>query len=1214
MPDVNIFSNGIALEGRDATLTFTIELSAPVTTSTTYYYSTFSNTAISSSTPPDFTAATNLPIPFAVGERFKTITIAIGADTIVEADETFFVNVYNSNVIATQILLATTFGTITDVLTSDVTTTLLPNVESLTLTGTGNINGTGNANANNIIGNSGNNTLDGGSGNDTVDGGAGSDSLVGGAGDDSLVGGIGVDTLVGGAGSDTYVIDSSDKILGETDGGGSDTIEISTNYDLTVLGIGSFIENLTLTGNTAITGKGNGDENLIKGNSANNLLDGRDGNDSLVGGAGVDTLIGGFGDDTLNGGSGIDSLVGNDGNDTYVIDSASDKIIEIANKGIDTVEVAYGSYTIASQANLENITLAGLLAINATGNTGNNKLTGNNRNNTLDGGAGNDTLDGNGGVDTLKGGAGNDFYILDNSGDVVDIVLETATGGLDTVISNSDYILAANLENLQLSGNGDFSAIGNGLNNEIFGNDGENVLDGKGGNDLLIGGRGDDTYYVDSPNDRIREDIGDSGGDVIVVDFDTVIFYTISDTGDERFVNHITLAGLASKAKGNFQSNILLGNEGADTLDGGLNSDTLDGGEGQDVLIGGSGGDLYRINLGDNDQITESSSSEIDTIEASYLGTTPVSYTIPTNIENFLFLGTANLNVTGNGSNNLITTTIGNDTLSGGDGNDSLNSGVGNDSLSGGRGNDTLNAGSGIDTLIGGEGDDLFLTDSVYETLTESANQGTDTVQSTVSYTLKTNFENLTLFSTTISNINGTGNSINNIIIGNSGNNTLDGQAGDDSLLGFTGNDILLGQIGNDTLDGGTGNDTLYGNEGNDTYVVDAMGDVVIEGVGVNEGIDLATTSINYTLTDNVENLTLYVGNPLTIPVTNINGTGNALNNIITGSSGSNFIDGGLGNDAMIGLRGNDIYYINAIGDMITESSFAQDSLGGVDTAFISITNDTLDGNVENLTLIGTAAKGTGNSLNNRLIGNSLANTLIGLDGNDFLEGLGGNDTLVGGNGDDTYIVKNTGVTITETTGQVTGTDLVISSITYTLPASAIVENLQLSGVANINGTGNSLDNNIAGNFGNNLLSGSIGNDTLIGNEGSDTLTGDQGNDILTGGTGVDYFNYKTNRGYNGADIGNDTILDFSRTQGDKLILGKTTFGLASVVGNSFSVSGEFASVTSESLVDSSTAKIVHSQSSGNLYFNANGATPLGTSIIVDTNISALSSGDFIIG
>lgn len=1230
MPTVNIFSNGVAIEGLNTTLSFTIELSEPASAllqaDRTYYYTTLGNTAIAS---VDFTSVTNAPIIFAVGERVKTIFISIPTTDItsVEADETFFVNVFNSN-LPSQTLLATTFGTITDVFTTDVTTTLSANIESLTLTGTGNINGTGNTNANRIIGNSGNNILDGGSGNDTIEGGAGNDTIIGGAGDDSLIGGTGSDTFIGGVGHDIYVIDSSDIIVGETEGGGIDTIQASFNYDMALrLGVGSFIENLTLTGN-AITAQGNEYGNVIQGNNGNNILDGRDGNDNLMGGGGKDTLIGGFGDDTLDGGIGIDSLIGGAGNDTYVIDSTSDIIVEVANGGSDTVAVGT-TYSIANSPNLENITLTGLLAINATGNTENNYLTGNNRNNILDGQDGNDTLDGNGGIDTLRGGKGNDTYMIDNPGDIVDLILEKAGEGIDTVVANSDYTLSANLENLKLIGNGDFSGIGNSLANIITGNDGRNFLNGNGGADLLIGGLGDDTYFVDSADDQIREDLADSAGDVVIVSYDTTTFYEIKDSGDTRFVNHITLDGLASRARGNSQANILLGNEGSDTLDGSGGNDTLDGGEGQDNLIGGSGNDLYRINIGDNDIVTDSSSSvtEIDTIEASSFGLTSVTYTVPTNIEVFNLLSIANINLTGNASNNIVTTNNGNDSIDGGDGNDTINSSAGNDTLIGGIGNDSLNGGNGNDslmggigndslmggngndTLIGGAGDDFYTTDSANETLTEIANEGTDTVISTVAYTLRTNFENLTLSG--ITNINGTGNSVNNIITGNTGSNVLDGQGGNDTLDGGSANDVLLGQEGDDFLNGGTGNDTLYGSVGNDTYVVDnTTGDVVIE--GLNEGTDLVTTTVSYTLTDNVENLTLYVGNPLIIPTLNIDGTGNGLNNVITGNTGVNIINGSLGNDTMIGLRGNDIYYIDNLKDVIIEKSFAEDSLGGIDTAFISVNNDTLDGNVENLTLIGSALRGTGNTLNNRLIGNSLANTLMGLEGNDFLDGLGGNDTLVGGLGNDTYIINNTGVIITEAMAQ--GTDVAISSITYTLPTSAEVENLQLSGFADINGTGNSIDNTITGNFGNNLLSGSIGNDTLIGNEGNDTLSGDQGNDILTGGIGADFFNYKTNRAYDGADIGSDTILDFSRTQGDKLILGKTTFGLASVIGSSFSVASEFTSVTLESLVDVSSAKIVHSQQTGNLYFNANGSTIGGTSIIVDTNvISALSGTDFII-
>jgi Ca2+-binding RTX toxin-like protein len=131
--------------------------------------------------------------------------------------------------------------------------------------------------------------------------------------------------------------------------------------------------------------------------------------------------------------------------------------------------------------------------------------------------------------------------------------------------------------------------------------------------------------------------------------------------------------------------------------------------------------------------------------------------------------------------------------------------------------------------------------------VTEQLNEGTDTVQSAVTYMLGANVENLTL--TSGAAINGTGNSLNNVLIGNSASNTLTGGAG------------------NDTLDGGVGNDTLVGGAGNDTYLVDARSDVVIE--LANGGTDKVWSSITYTLGSNLENLTL-------TSMSAINGTGNA--------------------------------------------------------------------------------------------------------------------------------------------------------------------------------------------------------------------------------------------------------------------------------------------------------------------------------------------------
>ncbi|MCE2696586.1 MAG: hypothetical protein LW859_03760 [Anabaena sp. 49633_E8] len=116
-----------------------------------------------------------------------------------------------------------------------------------------------------------------------------------------------------------------------------------------------------------------------------------------------DIITGNDLDNTLNGGAGADVLSGGTGNDSYYVDNAGDIVKENANEGTDTVFTTI-SYKIAS--NLENLTLLGTSAINATGNGLNNSLTGNNAVNTIDGGIGNDTLNGGGGNDILLGGVG----------------------------------------------------------------------------------------------------------------------------------------------------------------------------------------------------------------------------------------------------------------------------------------------------------------------------------------------------------------------------------------------------------------------------------------------------------------------------------------------------------------------------------------------------------------------------------------------------------------------------------------------------------------------------------------------------------------------------------------------------------------------------------------------------------------------------------------
>jgi ELWxxDGT repeat protein len=128
-----------------------------------------------------------------------------------------------------------------------------------------------------------------------------------------------------------------------------------------------------------------------------------------------------------------------------------------------------------------------------------------------------------------------------------------------------------------------------------------------------------------------------------------------------------------------------------------------------------------------------------------------------------------------------------------------------NDDFIGTSGPDTLAGTSGADALTGLAGNDTYTVNNAGDLVIEALNQGTDTVQASIAYTLPNNVENLLLTGT--GNLNGTGNGLNNQITGNSGNNNLNGAAGNDSLNGAAGNDTLNGAAGRDTLTGGTGTD-----------------------------------------------------------------------------------------------------------------------------------------------------------------------------------------------------------------------------------------------------------------------------------------------------------------------------------------------------------------------------------------------------------------------
>ncbi len=450
----------------------------------------------------------------------------------------------------------------------------------------------------------------------------------------------------------------------------------------------------------------------------------------------------------------------------------------------------------------------------------------------------------------------------------------------------------------------------------------------------------------------------------------------------------------------------------------------------------------------------------------------------------------------------------------------------------------------------------------------------TDTDNSNLSITAVSGATN----GTAVLNDNGTqDNSTDDFIVftpttGFSGNANFNYTISDGSLTSTAGVAIaiggnIIGNNGNDNISAGDGNDNISGNRGNDT----------IAGNGGNDNI-----------------------------------SGGNGNDLLLGGNGNDTIAGDRGNDNISGGNGNDtfVFRLGDGNDIITD--FAGTGIGSNPSAAVISQLDTLQFIGSGLTARNLQLTQNGNNLElsfgdaastKATLQNFQLENLENLPANGSRPAIG--NILFDGQTSvtDSFDVFNANSTQTNLFNK--------NTVTFLNEL-----NNNVAGFDNSNDVINAQGGNdiINGNSGDDLLRGGAGDDILIGGQGNDTLVGGRGNDVLIGGVGADFFLYNTNAEFTATAVGIDTITDFNGSEGDKIVLDKTTFGaIASVAGTGLSNTNDFQ-VTN--LAGASTAIIVYNPLSGQLFYNQNGSTPgfgSGGLFATLTGAPTLTASDFIL-
>lgn len=510
-----------------------------------------------------------------------------------------------------------------------------------------------------------------------------------------------------------------------------------------------------------------------------------------------------------------------------------------------------------------------------------------------DGGIGNDTIDGGEGNDVLSGGAGKNKLIGGAGIDTVDYSSFTSAVTVDLSKTTKQKTSANSTDTLK----GFENLLGSSYDDKLAGNASDNVFDAGDGDNTIKGGAGNDTLVLEGTADDYSFSV-DKGGKNPLAFF---TFTGLKSTDIVEIASHqngrtdkmvgiekinfkgdnstVTVSAGSPESLlynvATYYDDSLTGTDDNDTIDAGQGNDTVDGGIGDDSLTGGAGNDTFIVDSA-GDVITEltgkGSGTDSVTLAATYAAAT---YSIAANNAENIDAG-------------LLTAAI---TLAGN---------TGKNTLTGGSGNDTLDGGTGADSLAGGLGNDTYIVDNAKDKVSETSTsvEEIDTVQSSINYTLGANLENLIL--TGSSNLNGTGNLLDNSLTGNTGKNTLTGNAG------------------NDTLDGGLGIDVLTGGLGDDTLIYDSA-DSKIDG---GAGIDL----LEITGSDIILDLSLIKAKAITgIEKLDLSGTGN--NSLLANQT------------SLLKLTGSsehDLYVTGDVGDSVTVTQSMWTDMGVTDVEGVS--------------------------------------------------------------------------------------------------------------------------------------------------------------------------------------------------------------------------------------------------------------------------------------